>query len=323
MRLHRPWNVPIHMPRVFTGVIAESRVSISFAALLVNVTARIDSGDRLPGREQPRDARRQHARLAAAGAGEDQRRPCGSVTAASCSGLRSARRGEDMDYGCARRDARCAPVRVIIGGVYSVPDRGGGIIAPHFHPFRRQPTMPTHSERRAHRAFRDHARVRAMDPAGGAVHPCLPGQDVRHRVRRRGRRRRHLSRRHPRSQSAAQPRHHGSSSCTDRGRRSKRSSSSRTSRAAITRACASPTPRRWTACWRPRARSRSRIEALLSLGIANSPMAGARNRVSSGNYITAKPIGVRRRRRHAADRRSAPRSTSRRSSSASTTATSC
>jgi amino-acid N-acetyltransferase len=37
---------------------------------------------------------------------------------------------------------------------------------------------------------------------------------------------------------------------------------------------------------------RSRIEALLSLGIANSPMAGAYNRVSSGNYITAKPIGV-------------------------------
>ena len=37
---------------------------------------------------------------------------------------------------------------------------------------------------------------------------------------------------------------------------------------------------------------RSRIEALLSLGIANSPMAGARNRVSSGNYITAKPMGV-------------------------------
>jgi len=37
---------------------------------------------------------------------------------------------------------------------------------------------------------------------------------------------------------------------------------------------------------------RSRIEALLSLGIANSPMAGARNRVSSGNYLTAKPMGV-------------------------------
>ncbi len=37
---------------------------------------------------------------------------------------------------------------------------------------------------------------------------------------------------------------------------------------------------------------RSRIEAMLSLGIANSPMAGARIRVSSGNFITAKPIGV-------------------------------
>src|SRR5206468_9930319 len=37
---------------------------------------------------------------------------------------------------------------------------------------------------------------------------------------------------------------------------------------------------------------RSRIEALLSLGIANSPMAGARIRVASGNYITAKPQGV-------------------------------
>jgi amino-acid N-acetyltransferase len=37
---------------------------------------------------------------------------------------------------------------------------------------------------------------------------------------------------------------------------------------------------------------RARIEALLSLGLANSPMAGSRNRVSSGNYITAKPMGV-------------------------------
>ncbi len=37
---------------------------------------------------------------------------------------------------------------------------------------------------------------------------------------------------------------------------------------------------------------RARIEALLSLGLANSPMAGARNRVSSGNYLTAKPLGI-------------------------------
>ncbi len=34
------------------------------------------------------------------------------------------------------------------------------------------------------------------------------------------------------------------------------------------------------------------IEALLSMGLANSPMAGAKIRVTSGNYITAKPIGI-------------------------------
>src|SRR5438132_2997354 len=38
--------------------------------------------------------------------------------------------------------------------------------------------------------------------------------------------------------------------------------------------------------------ARSRIEAMLSLGVANSPMAGARIRVVGGNFLTAKPIGV-------------------------------
>jgi amino-acid N-acetyltransferase len=38
---------------------------------------------------------------------------------------------------------------------------------------------------------------------------------------------------------------------------------------------------------------RLEIEAQLSLGIANSPMAGARIRVASGNYVTAQPLGVR------------------------------
>ena len=37
---------------------------------------------------------------------------------------------------------------------------------------------------------------------------------------------------------------------------------------------------------------RVEIEALLSQGLPNSPMAGARNRVASGNFITARPIGV-------------------------------
>lgn len=38
---------------------------------------------------------------------------------------------------------------------------------------------------------------------------------------------------------------------------------------------------------------RIQIEALLSMGLANSPMASARLRVASGNFVTAKPLGVR------------------------------
>jgi len=37
---------------------------------------------------------------------------------------------------------------------------------------------------------------------------------------------------------------------------------------------------------------RVEIEALLSLGMANSPMAGTRIRVASGNHVTARPIGI-------------------------------
>lgn len=37
---------------------------------------------------------------------------------------------------------------------------------------------------------------------------------------------------------------------------------------------------------------RVEIESLLSMGIANSPMAGADIRVASGNFVTAKPLGV-------------------------------
>ncbi len=38
---------------------------------------------------------------------------------------------------------------------------------------------------------------------------------------------------------------------------------------------------------------RVEIEALLSMGLANSPMAGARLRVASGNFVVARPLGVR------------------------------
>ncbi len=37
---------------------------------------------------------------------------------------------------------------------------------------------------------------------------------------------------------------------------------------------------------------RVEIEALLSMGLANSPMAGAKIKVASGNFVIAKPIGV-------------------------------
>lgn len=38
---------------------------------------------------------------------------------------------------------------------------------------------------------------------------------------------------------------------------------------------------------------RVEIEALLSMGVANSPMAGYRIHVASGNFVTARPLGVR------------------------------
>jgi amino-acid N-acetyltransferase len=40
-------------------------------------------------------------------------------------------------------------------------------------------------------------------------------------------------------------------------------------------------------------RVRIRIEARLSMGLPNSPMHGARIRVVSGNFVTARPLGVR------------------------------
>src|SRR5690349_2743227 len=48
MRLHNPWKVPTHIPRVLIGNIAETRASISRAALLVKVTARMPCGPICP-----------------------------------------------------------------------------------------------------------------------------------------------------------------------------------------------------------------------------------------------------------------------------------
>ena len=38
---------------------------------------------------------------------------------------------------------------------------------------------------------------------------------------------------------------------------------------------------------------RIHIEALLTMGLVNSPMHGSQIRVSTGNFVIAKPIGVR------------------------------
>jgi hypothetical protein len=84
------------MPRILIGSIAEMRVSISFAALLVKVTARMPSGDTWPvwisqamrvvsTRVLPEPA---PARISAD--------TCGSVTAARCSGLRFSSRWVDI-----------------------------------------------------------------------------------------------------------------------------------------------------------------------------------------------------------------------------------
>ena len=115
---------------------------------------------------------------------------CGSVTAASCSGLRLARRGEVIgnrvrDYTGWRRYNPRTPRR----------------LAPTRRLLRCRPTRTPTA-----RAFRDHAGLRPVDPLGGAVHTRVPRQDLRDRLRRRGRRRRHVSRHHSRPQPAAQPR---------------------------------------------------------------------------------------------------------------------
>ena len=85
--------------------------------------------------------------------------------------------------------------------------------------------------------------------------------------------------------------------------------------AAIRTACASPTRSRSTRAQEAAGQLRYEIEAAFSQGLPNTPMAGSTVRVISGNFITARPVGVldgvdfkhsrpgaqgRRRRHHAA-----------------------
>ncbi len=56
---------------------------------------------------------------------------------------------------------------------------------------------------------------------------------------------------------------------------------------------ASPPVNHWAAVMNAVGSIRLQIEALLSMGLANSPMYGARIDVVSGNFVTAKPYGIR------------------------------
>jgi len=87
-RLHRPWKVPIHMPRTGTGSIAVSRSSISLAALLVKVTAINPPGDTWP--VAINQAMRVVSTRVLPEPAPARIRPgrAGNVTAASCSGFR-------------------------------------------------------------------------------------------------------------------------------------------------------------------------------------------------------------------------------------------
>ncbi len=94
-RLHKPWKVPIHMPRTGSGSMLSNRVTISLAALLVKVTAITPPGEICPvwisqamrvvsTRVLPDPA---PARINAGQAGR--------VTAASCSGFKPRSNGEE------------------------------------------------------------------------------------------------------------------------------------------------------------------------------------------------------------------------------------
>src|SRR4029453_1766801 len=272
------------MPRVFTGVSADSRSSISFAALLVNVTARIDSGPACPvasshamrvvsTRVLPRRA---PARISADA--------CGSVTAASCSGFKFSRSGEAM-----RRMIADSPQQsTVFDAALSSRAPSTSLFPPaalSSTPMPRAPDVTPPVNSATMRAFVHWIRAAApyvhafrgktfVIAFGGEVvadeeflgvvhdlnllhslgirlvvaHGCRPQVEA------------------ILEQQDIESRYANGVRVTD--------------------------PESMDCVLEAAGQARARIEALLSLGLANSPMAGARNRVSSGNYLTAKPMGV-------------------------------
>ena len=75
IRAQAEWKVITHIAREIPPTRPPTRSRISFAALLVNVIARISIGRAPPGRQQPGDPVGEDAGLARARAGEHQQRP--------------------------------------------------------------------------------------------------------------------------------------------------------------------------------------------------------------------------------------------------------
>src|SRR5512134_2351675 len=264
------------MPRVLTGVSADRRSSISRAALLVNVTARMDNGPAWPvasshamrvvsTRVLPLPA---PARISA--------EACGSVTAASCSGLRFSRSLCDMRRPSetrmiaeaprrprrARADRYNPPVPRAPAANNPPPANSATMrsfvhlirsAAPYVHAFRGKTfVIAFGGEVVADESFlgivHDLNLLHSLGIQLVVVHGCRP--QVEAILKAQGFESRYW---------------HG---------------------VRVTDADA------MDCVLEAAGQVRARIEALLSLGLAGSPMAGARNRVSSGNYITAKPMGV-------------------------------
>ena len=106
------WKVPSHgMPSTTWPIIAPMRIFISRAALLVKVTARISRGCARPRLRMWRDAGRQHARLAGAGAGQHQHRAVEGLDREPLLGVEVVEIGEAAARLPPSRARRCRPGR--------------------------------------------------------------------------------------------------------------------------------------------------------------------------------------------------------------------
>ena len=135
---------------------AATRSFISPAALFVNVIARISNGDTPSSRDQVREPVREHPGLARPGAGDDEHRPVGSVTASCWAGFRPERSSSGLD-GAASAASGSAT---------------SGMAGPSYRP-----------PRPIHAVVRSAACVAAL-PIGGSSHAgrCCSGQTSSMRV---------------------------------------------------------------------------------------------------------------------------------------------